>query len=106
MIRHRLDPLEALLRISEKTDSDARPYDPFCVAHEMAEACGVSTRTWQRWKVNGLTDHAADEAATRLGLHPSAIWPDYGQQAFSARDERWYDRWLAEGQQLQLEVMS
>lgn len=35
---------------------------------------GVTRRTIQRWRHDGLTELDADAIATRLGHHPSALW--------------------------------
>lgn len=48
------------------------------MTNEMAgDICGVSTRSVNRWVRDGLTDRRADEVAARLGVHPTAIWPDW-----------------------------
>lgn len=36
---------------------------------------GVGEGVWRRWRTDGLTDPEADDAATRLGLHPAQVWP-------------------------------
>jgi hypothetical protein len=53
--------------------------DPSRASREEAAAlCGVSTRTWQRWRdERTLPWRAADGVAVRLGLHPLNIWPDF-----------------------------
>ena len=43
----------------------------------LAEQTGINPRTIHRAVDAGFTDRAADRAATRLGLHPSLIWPDW-----------------------------
>jgi capsid protein len=45
-----------------------------------SEALGVSRRVLYRW-ANGqpLTLRAADECATRLGMHPTQIWADFNE---------------------------
>ena len=40
----------------------------------VAEACGVTKRTVQRWAQAGLTWDAADKAACSLGLHPASVF--------------------------------
>lgn len=45
-----------------------------------AKVLGASTRVIQRWQRDGLNTFEADQAATILGQHPSAIWPDWFQQ--------------------------
>lgn len=44
---------------------------------EVAVRVGRTTRTVERWRTAGLTLDAADRAACALGVHPSAIWPDW-----------------------------
>jgi hypothetical protein len=44
---------------------------------ELAVRTDVPARTLHRASVRGLTDRIADRAATRLGLHPSMIWPNW-----------------------------
>jgi hypothetical protein len=46
-------------------------------ANELAARIGVSTRTIQRWKLNGITVWQADRMACALGTHPSLIWADW-----------------------------
>lgn len=42
---------------------------------EIAEACGVTTRTVARWRSTGEIPHLhIDRIATHLGWHPAAIW--------------------------------
>ena len=42
----------------------------------IARMCGVSPDVVQSWKRRGMDDRRADAAATALGAHPSAIWPE------------------------------
>ena len=43
-----------------------------------AEVLGVTPRCLQRWARGQLLSvRAADECATRLGHHPTVIWPDF-----------------------------
>lgn len=43
----------------------------------LAELLGVSRRMVCRWRSGGVPDSRADWVACRLGVHPSAIWPDW-----------------------------
>lgn len=59
------------------------PIDPllrFCGAYkksELARAIGCHPDTVDNWiKYGGVPDMWADEAAVKLGVHPSAIWGD------------------------------
>ena len=45
---------------------------------DLAAAVGVEIRTMWRWRSAGyLTELQADRAAIALGVHPTAIWPDW-----------------------------
>lgn len=44
---------------------------------ELAARLRVSRPTINRWRAVGIIWSHADEAACRLGLHPSEIWPDW-----------------------------
>lgn len=47
-------------------------------AGRVADVIGVSRRTVQRWQSGQpLNVWSADLAATRLGTHPSLVWPDW-----------------------------
>lgn len=51
---------------------------PHPTVRAMAEAAGVSDRTVKRWIGGGKIEAGlADRVATRLGLHPLALWPDF-----------------------------
>jgi hypothetical protein len=59
------------------------PIDPllrFCKAYkqsELAKTIGVHSDTVANWiKYGGVPEMWADEAAIKLGVHPSAIWGD------------------------------
>jgi len=40
-----------------------------------AEMCGVTPRSWYRWKASGvLLLSKADKVAVHLGVHPVEIW--------------------------------
>ncbi len=72
---------------------EARPYairdvleHEGCSAAALARAAGIQRRQIERWKVTGLTEAQADHLACRLGVHPSAIWPDWWSWSPSALD--------------------
>lgn len=44
---------------------------------KISSVLGISRDVVRRWDREGLTPHAADRAATALGLHPLEIWPDF-----------------------------
>lgn len=43
----------------------------------LVERSGVTRRTIQRYRTNGLTDAGADRIACALGIHPALLWPDW-----------------------------
>lgn len=45
-------------------------------AGALARAVGVSERTVARWQSTGVLWPVADRLATRIGRHPSEVWPD------------------------------
>lgn len=49
-----------------------------------AKVLGASTRVIQRWQRDGLNVFEADQAATALDQHPSAIWLDWYKQESGA----------------------
>jgi hypothetical protein len=53
---------------------------------DVAEAVGVSSKTVQRWKVDGLSWSVADRAAVAVGAHPATVWGDEWWD-FCHRDE-------------------
>ena len=56
------------------TDPDGRPLPAAVVAARLR----VHGRQVLRWRAYGtLTDRQADVLATRLGVHPSQVWPDW-----------------------------
>lgn len=40
----------------------------------LARTLGKSPRTLHRWKLGGIPQWAADEAAIAIGSHPACIW--------------------------------
>lgn len=59
------EPLHALADIAP----DAPP-------RELAALFGVQTHHVYRWRADGLTLHAAEDACDRLGVHPCEVWGD------------------------------
>lgn len=45
---------------------------------------GYPRRYWYRWQEYGVDSEQADNVATRLGLHVTALWPDYLDEAQSS----------------------
>ena len=41
---------------------------------ERFEVLGVTQRTIDRWKADGVPDASADRAAIAIGTHPSLVW--------------------------------
>lgn len=45
---------------------------------QLAERCGVTTRTIERWRAQGIPAQHADRlACVTVGVHPATIWPQY-----------------------------
>jgi len=44
---------------------------------ERFEVLGVTQRTIDRWKVDGVPDRSADHAALAIGTHPSLVWTNW-----------------------------
>lgn len=60
------------------------PWDPMLVsADELAELVGVTSRTWKRWRDEGVPLVRADRAAVAVGDHPLDIWPDFHSAVMS-----------------------
>lgn len=57
----------------------------------LSRAIDRPTGTIHRWIREGIPIHSADEAAIRIGLHPSNIWPDWTSYAFE--QDRLEDAW-------------
>jgi len=61
--------------------ADRLPVAPLLDGHatvnDAARHLQVHPRQVHRWQHNGLTVNEADRVAVRLGVHPSAIWPDW-----------------------------
>ena len=56
------------------TDPDGLPLPTVVVARRLS----VDGRQVLRWRSYGaLTERQADALATRLGVHPSMVWPDW-----------------------------
>ncbi len=48
-----------------------------CSAATLERRTGVHRWQIERWRQTGLTEAQADHLACRLGIHPSAIWPEW-----------------------------
>ena len=46
-------------------------------AATVALRCGADVRQVHRWRHDGLTSRAADQAACRAGLHPALVWTSW-----------------------------
>lgn len=51
------------------------------MAGQVAQVVGVHRMQSYRWERFGLTIDAADDAANRLGMHPSELWPEWWEVA-------------------------
>lgn len=47
----------------------------------LADLVGVAPRSVHRWSIEGVPLNRADEVAVALGVHPSAIWPQWYEVA-------------------------
>ena len=56
---------------------DAAPLLTRTNAHQIARQTGMTARTIQRYKTDGLTHNQADRIAVALGRHPSELWTDW-----------------------------
>lgn len=88
-IRYPLQPLADALRIElhhpgRPTDDDQA--DSGLAA--LADRIGISHRQARRALHTGLTDRQADRFATRIGMHPASIWPQWWDAA--GDDADWY----------------
>jgi hypothetical protein len=54
----------------------------------LAIAVGITHRQARRCLHTGLTDRQADRYATRIGMHPASIWPEWWEAA--GDDADWY----------------
>lgn len=67
---YRFEPIDRLVGV----DPDGAPLPAAVVAARLR----VHGRQVLRWRSYGaLTERQADELATRLGVHPSMVWPDW-----------------------------
>lgn len=55
---------------------------------ETATAFGVTHGTIQRWRANGMTLVAADNACDHIGIHPCGVWGDTWIELALARTVR------------------
>lgn len=55
----------------------------------LAERLNIPHKTAQRHLQHGLSDLLADRLATRAGLHPAMVWPDWWDHA-AGEDDHWY----------------
>jgi len=73
--RFPFDPAERLASVEVRSRSTRS--DSVGITPAVAELLGVTDRTVWRWRQTGLMRSTADEVATRLGLHPLEVWPDW-----------------------------
>lgn len=48
----------------------------------LAHRIGVRPRTVQRWRVEGIPLHTADQVAIRCGMHPTEVWDGWWAACF------------------------
>lgn len=87
-IRVPLEPLIKLLEVrwgygrgNPPGNSSDPAHNPFSMAALAimldVEYDEAARRRFERWKVSGIDLDVADEWATRCGLHPAQVWPEY-----------------------------
>ena len=77
-MRYPLEPLAAALRIDlGQVGGHRHDTDQLTGMALLAARIGVGHRTATRARQHGLTDRQADHWATRVGLHPSMVWPTW-----------------------------
>lgn len=89
MTRYPLAPLAAAARI--ELHRPGRPSDDDQAdagLHALAQRIGITHRQARRILHTGLTDRQADRFATRIGMHPASIWPEWWDGA--GDDADWY----------------
>lgn len=70
------EPLEQWIAV--RYPRDENKYTPHLVANEfVGDLVGVDRQTIHNWRQQGIPIYAADRAATRLGTHPTLIWPNW-----------------------------
>lgn len=88
-IRYPLEPLAHALRIDlhrpgRPTDDNQADSGLNALAHHI----GITHRQARRALHDGLSDRQADRFATRIGMHPASIWPQWWDNAEGDAD--WY----------------
>lgn len=75
--RYPLQPVADLLGIELGRIGGSQPGQPLAGLAALAERLGISHTMAQRLNTEGLSYGQADEYAVGLGLHPSALWPEW-----------------------------
>lgn len=79
-------PLLALEEVLQGGDARMRQegsrhhYEGLVLPGYISIVCNVNVGTVHRWRKEGLTPWAADEAAVAIGYHPSMIWPEWATE--------------------------
>lgn len=81
--RYPLEPLATAAGITLQTRGGGnQPGQPQGLSL-LALQLGISHRRARRARSEGITETQADTWAIRLGLHPTNVWPDWGQHQAS-----------------------
>lgn len=91
LLRHTysVEPVLAIVRRRWRPADEQSEHHAGDVA-KMSEVLGVTESTVRRWLNDGsIKSVAADNVATRLGLHPCHLWPEWFSQEVFA--EAWTD---------------
>lgn len=51
---------------------------------DMCRYLDIPERQWHRWKRTGLSWWLADQLATKMGLHPCRLWPEWEADVYEA----------------------
>lgn len=72
-------PLASMVGLNPSSNAWRGDDAPLFTARQIGDLFGVSTETARRWSVGegDLTEAQADEYATALNEHPTAIWADW-----------------------------
>jgi hypothetical protein len=54
--------------------------------HAAGVALGISGRTEQEYRRDGMSEKVADRMAVKAGLHPFSVWPEMADHAIESVD--------------------
>lgn len=73
-------PFEPLAQLLARYEVNREPcgFTP----RRVAGLLGVEDRQVYRWRLYGLSERQADRLCTRIGRHPSELWPEWWAGTF------------------------